>query len=224
MSDPDFTPQAFLLDMDGVLVHSHELHLAAYETAFRQHGLRLYDEARELVRRGTARDRVLSRSGISEDLVGPVSEAKEAAFTELLTGPGIEPAPGARRFVERIRATGCPMAVVSNSASAQDCLRALDMTDDFDVVVDVTMVDRPKPDAEPWLLAAERLDVSPARCCAVEDSTTGARSARAAGTFVIGVGDRLDPGDVDLLVPELDDVPVKRWMDHGEAREREALP
>ena len=62
----------------------------------------------------------------------------------------------------------------------------------FAVVVTGDMVARGKPDPEPYLTAAARLGVDPARCVAIEDSTTGLASAEAAGTRAIGV---------QLLVP-----------------------
>jgi beta-phosphoglucomutase-like phosphatase (HAD superfamily) len=43
-----------------------------------------------------------------------------------------------------------------------------------------------KPDPEPYLKAARRLGAEPHATVAVEDSGAGARSARAAGLYVVG--------------------------------------
>lgn len=51
----------------------------------------------------------------------------------------------------------------------------------FDVVVTCEDVARGKPAPDLYLLAAERLGVSPARCVAYEDADLGMESARAAG-------------------------------------------
>jgi len=48
-------------------------------------------------------------------------------------------------------------------------------------------VDVHKPDPEPYLLACDRLGVTPAAAAAVEDTTIGLRSARAAGMRTIAV-------------------------------------
>jgi sugar-phosphatase len=44
-----------------------------------------------------------------------------------------------------------------------------------------------KPSPEPYLLAARRLGIEPARCVVIEDAPAGIASARAAGARVIGV-------------------------------------
>ncbi|MFM8381279.1 MAG: HAD family hydrolase, partial [Actinomycetota bacterium] len=53
------------------------------------------------------------------------------------------------------------------------------------VVGDEVAEDKPNP--EQYLLAAEKLGVNPRDCLAIEDSPTGARSALAAGCWVLGV-------------------------------------
>ncbi len=50
-------------------------------------------------------------------------------------------------------------------------------------------VARPKPAPEPYLLAAERLGLPPARCLVFEDSETGAEAAHRAGCVVVQVPD-----------------------------------
>ena len=60
------------------------------------------------------------------------------------------------------------------------------------------------------------------RCVAVEDSATGVAAARAAGTFVVGVGARVTEAHVDLRVEALDDIPVERWL--VDPAERADLP
>jgi beta-phosphoglucomutase-like phosphatase (HAD superfamily) len=44
-----------------------------------------------------------------------------------------------------------------------------------------------KPDPEIYLLAAQKLGVSPAECLVVEDNQNGIRAARAAGTALMEV-------------------------------------
>ena len=69
-----------------------------------------------------------------------------------------------------------------------------------------------KPHPEPYLLAATKLGVDPARCVAIEDSPTGVRSALAAGCRVIAVPhvvpvpDELDVDGRLVKVSSLDDV------------------
>jgi beta-phosphoglucomutase-like phosphatase (HAD superfamily) len=57
----------------------------------------------------------------------------------------------------------------------------------FDTVVCGDEVARSKPAPDPYLEAAARLGVDPARCLVIEDSPTGVASAEAAGMVVLAV-------------------------------------
>ena len=89
----------------------------------------------------------------------------------------------------RAASTSMPVAVCSGSVrdtvlrglerlGVMDCLRTVVTADD---------VTRNKPAPDPYLLAAERLQIDPAHAAAIEDSPTGITSARAAGLYVYGV-------------------------------------
>ena len=59
-----------------------------------------------------------------------------------------------------------------------------------------------KPTPAPYAAAIERLGLRPEECVAVEDSATGAASARSNDLLVVQVGgsDKLFPGDPGLIV------------------------
>lgn len=216
MNDPDFHPEAFLVDLDGVLVHSHEAHEQAYEEAFRRHGLELTPAVRALVHDGLGRTRVLAHADVPAEMRRELADAKEEAFLALLDAGALRAADGVEAFLRTLAEAGCPAAVVSNSATAQECVTALGWGGGFRAVVGAGDVQRAKPDPEPYRLGARRLGVRPERCVALEDSEAGASSARAAGAFVVGVGPALDPENVDAWAPSLADVPVARWLAVGE--------
>ncbi|MEO1063580.1 MAG: HAD-IA family hydrolase [Actinomycetota bacterium] len=56
-----------------------------------------------------------------------------------------------------------------------------------EVLIGADLVERGKPDPQPYLLAAGHLGADPGRCLVLEDSTTGVRAGVAAGCAVIGV-------------------------------------
>ncbi|MBI2851542.1 MAG: HAD family hydrolase [Chloroflexi bacterium] len=66
-------------------------------------------------------------------------------------------------------------------------VRSLEIDDMIDVIVSAEDVSRGKPDPQPYLLAAEKLGVSPQKCLVLEDSVNGVRSARAAGMHVVAI-------------------------------------
>ena len=76
-----------------------------------------------------------------------------------------------------------PFAVVSGSPrhSIQSTLQALGLVERFPVILGAEDYARGKPHPEPFLTAANRLGVRPARCLVFEDAELGIESARAAG-------------------------------------------
>ena len=84
-----------------------------------------------------------------------------------------------------------PLAVVSSSKNAVEVLTAAKLRDRFAVIVDGVVAEREhlpsKPAPDVFLVAAERLGVTPARSAAIEDAISGVASA-AAGAFGLVIG------------------------------------
>ena len=102
---------------------------------------------------------------------------------------GCEPMPGARELLDALRAHGTPIAMCSNSPRVvvEAALLGARLDGTFAAVVAGDDGHAPKPAPDAYLTAAAALGAEPARCIALEDSPTGARSAQAAGMYVIGV-------------------------------------
>jgi HAD superfamily hydrolase (TIGR01509 family) len=116
-----------------------------------------------------------------------------AFLTELV------PIPGIVAGLEELTRRGHRMAVASQSplARVQLSLAATQLAHFFGTNLFVTsMVARPKPAPDIYLLAANRLGAAPAQCVVIEDSPAGAAAALAAGMQVIGYA----PGDAALAM------------------------
>ena len=125
---------------------------------------------------------------------------------------GAAPRPGAVELVEGLRGT-VPIGIASNSPRAlvEAALDAAGLDGRFDVILGVDDVRRPKPDAEIYLAACERLGGAPSRSIALEDSPTGVAAAHVAGLYVIGVP--FYPGvelDADEVTGSLADLAVRK--------------
>ncbi|HEY0117520.1 MAG TPA: HAD family phosphatase [Cellulomonas sp.] len=95
--------------------------------------------------------------------------------------------PGARELVAALHAAGVPQALVTSSYRNLTEPVIRDSDGAFAAVVPGDEVERPKPDPEPYLLAARRLHVDPAMCVVVEDSRVGVAAALACGAHVLAV-------------------------------------
>jgi HAD superfamily hydrolase (TIGR01509 family) len=93
------------------------------------------------------------------------------------------------REAVRFAAARVPVALVTAAARAEidPVLDASGLRDAFTVIVSQDDVTRGKPHPEPYLRAAEKLDVEPARLVVIEDTDVGVASAKAAGARVVGL-------------------------------------
>jgi HAD superfamily hydrolase (TIGR01509 family) len=95
-----------------------------------------------------------------------------------------------------------PVALVTSSPHPwiDVVLDRFDLDGQFDAIVSAEDVDRGKPEPDVYERAVQELGATPEQSVAVEDSTTGATAARAAGVYCLGytgVHDGLDPDVVD---------------------------
>jgi HAD superfamily hydrolase (TIGR01509 family) len=109
---------------------------------------------------------------------------------------------GAIAFIRKWSSIPKYIASSSSIARLSASLQKLGLTEDFGSnVLGAEAVLRRKPFPDIFLLAAERLSVSPAACVAIEDSPQGVGAALEAGMTVIGLsaGSHVRDGHRDLL-------------------------
>jgi len=204
-------PGAVLWDMDGTLLDSAEYHWLAWREALAAEGFDLTRAQFESTF-GQRNDTIL-RATFGPDLplgeVDRIAGVKEARYRELVKTHGIDALPGVRRCLDRLNAGGWRQAVASAAPrlNVETILDALNIADCFDAIVSAEDVQRGKPDPQVFLLAAERLGVSPARCIVLEDAPAGIEGARRAGMRSIGVLSTHASLRADLTVRTLDELP-----------------
>ena len=175
--------------MDGVLVQSEEVWDEARRELVESSGGRWQEGATREMQgmSSTEWSRYMHESlGVEmepEEISAEVVRRLEAHYRDRL--PLID---GATEAVERM-AKSFPLAVASSSnRELIDLALSLSGMDrHFRASVSSEEVERGKPAPDVYLEAARRLDVAPERCAAVEDSTNGLLSAKAAGMLVVAV-------------------------------------
>jgi len=191
--------QAVLFDMDGTLVDSTQ--------AVNRSWLRWGAEVGLGPSFTGAEHGVPARQMIATLVAAELVEESVARLTELELSDtdGVTILAGAAELMASI--PEARRAIVT-SCGRKLCLVRLDAAN-FSAPLTVVTIDdtsRGKPFPEPFLEAAARLGVDPARCVVVEDAPAGLEAARAAGCTTIGVvGTHLAADLVaDLVVPGLD--------------------
>lgn len=182
--------KAVLFDMDGVILDSEPLHVAAFQTTLQGFGKNLTDEEYKSHFAGRTDEAGFRRyfSYINEKVSLPTvmdAKAKEyirLARDQLVSYPGVE------EIIKDI-ANQVPLALVTGSLrlEAEVALEALGLTHEFKFMITAEDVKNSKPDPEGYLRAAEKLGVAAEDCIVVEDSPSGVKAAQAAGVFCIAV-------------------------------------
>jgi HAD superfamily hydrolase (TIGR01509 family) len=193
--------QAVMFDQDGVLVDSEGAWDAARRAIVAENGGRWKAEAtREMMGMSAP-----EWSRYMHDSLGVAlspSEISDRVVARLLAGysSSLPLIPGAVEAVRRVAARW-PVGLASsaNREVIDAVLAASGLAGVFGATVSGEEVAHGKPAPDIYLEAARRLDVDPARCAAVEDSTNGLRAAAAADMKVVALPNREFPPSDDAL-------------------------
>ncbi|MFK0292304.1 HAD family hydrolase [Streptomyces sp. NPDC090442] len=183
------TLQAVFLDLDGTLVDTEGFWWEAEAEVFAGLGHVLDDSHREVVVGGPmsrSAGYLLRATGADIGLAELSTLLNEAFVARISRGVALMP--GARRLLSELAAHRVPTALVSASHRSviEQMLHSLG-PENFALTVAGDDLARTKPHPDPYLTAAARLGVDPARCAVVEDTLTGVRAGEAAGCLVVAV-------------------------------------
>lgn len=178
-------PHAVLCDMDGTLVDSEPYWEEAKIGLATRYGIPFTaaDAAVLVGRSMMVTVEALQAAGVplnEEDILAALVDEVADRVSQ-----GIPWLPGAQDFLVLMADSGIPCALVTQAWQpvAKHIVDASNGV--LQVLVSGGDVSHPKPHPEPYLLAAKRLGVDPARCVAIEDSPAGVASAEAAGAQVL---------------------------------------
>lgn len=217
---------AFIFDMDGVIVDSMPLHTEAWVLYLEKHGVVAPDLVEKMHgRRNDDLVKILFGGGLTPEEIAGHGVAKESLFREMMQPRFHEfLVPGIVEFLAKWE--GVPTGLASNAERAN-----IDFVLDyplpgggtlrprFQVVVDGQQVERPKPYPDIYLRAAELLGAAPGDCIVFEDSPTGIHAAVGAGAQVVAV--RTHAGELprtDFSISNFLDPALPTWIHSRDPR------
>lgn len=178
-----------LWDMDGTLIDTMGVHYLAWQEVLKPLGVPLnMDRFHECYGKdNSVIPQILLGDRLNKKEAAEIGLRKEELFRSLV-GNRIQPMPGAKDWLERLRDEGVLQAVATGAPpeNIDLLLNGAGIRPYFDAVVSSNGMPS-KPDPAVFLEAARRIGVQPQRCVVVEDSIAGLLAAQAGGMFAIAV-------------------------------------
>ena len=183
------TDRAVIFDMDGVLVDSYQSHFQSWVLLAQDHGVEMTEQqfadtfgrtTREIIR--------LLWPQVAEQDIPAMDARKEAFYREVLVADFPE-MDGAGDLLAGLAREGFALGIGSSgpSENVEAVLACLTSASLITATVNAAEVHRGKPDPQVFLLAAEKLGVSPAGCAVIEDAPAGIEAARRAGMAAVAI-------------------------------------
>ncbi|CAH0345384.1 Beta-phosphoglucomutase [Bacillus sp. CECT 9360] len=148
-----------------------------------------------------------------------MAEKKNLHYCEFLTEltPN-DVLPGILDLIANIKVEGIPIGLASVSKNASTVLKALQLENAFDYVVNAAKIKNSKPDPEIFLTACSQLGADPKQSIGIEDAAAGIDSIKASEMFAVGVGNTLHKSDyqvatTDLLQWDTIKAEYKKWIE-----------
>ncbi|HZQ62634.1 MAG TPA: HAD family phosphatase [Casimicrobiaceae bacterium] len=183
--------QAVLFDIDGTLVDSNDLHVAAWREAFREFGKDLsFEQVHEQIGKGG--DQLIPVFCSAEE-IARFGDALDRVQAEIFTRkylPQVKPFPEVRALFERIRRDGLRIALASSSKKheVEAHKKTLGIGDLVEITTSGDEVERSKPCPDVFQAARDALrDVTASEAIVVGDTPYDAVAARRSGMRAIGV-------------------------------------
>jgi beta-phosphoglucomutase family hydrolase len=215
LSNPSSAKWGALFDWDGVIIDSSTHHEESWERLAKEIEKPL-PEGHFKMSFGRKNEFIIPEilEWTKEEIkIRELSLRKEALYREVVAERGVEPLPGVRTWLDRLRDAGIPCAIGSSThlANIQLSLKLIGLGDYFSAMVTSEDVTHGKPHPDVFLAAAAKLGAAPARCIVFEDALVGIQAARAGGMKVVGVATTHLPEELtmaDVVVHRLDELQV----------------
>ena len=181
-----------IFDMDGTLIDNTPYHYQSWVVLLKKYdkGPLTKEKYYTDISGVPVLDTIRQLFGADHDEAGlkALRDEKEDIYRKLYA-PHVVAINGLENFLAGLKKAGIKMAMAT-SATVQDVDFIMDhipIRGDFDTIVNSTMVNKPKPNPDIFLKAAEKLEANPENCIVFEDSLAGIKAGNAAGMKVVAI-------------------------------------
>jgi len=213
------TIKAVLFDFDGVIADTLTYHVQAWQKVFAEYGVKILPEdvcllegqLAEQIGRSLAQQKGLS---LDEMTLKKMVQQKRDIYNQI-TKARIYPA--TQKLIEYLKQNSIKIALVTGAILQNiEPVTGKEFLKNFDAIVTGKDVTHTKPNPEPFLTAANKLDVKPEECVVIENAPLGIRAAKRAGMFCIAVKTTIKNEthlrEADKIVEDLEKVPIEKLL------------
>ncbi|HCB22943.1 TPA: hypothetical protein DEP06_03965 [Candidatus Daviesbacteria bacterium] len=208
--------KAVIYDFDDTMVDSDSLHIESWEANLKEHYIDIAGfkkwRAENLMGRSSTENAksIVKRYGINID--PEIFYKRKVEIFMKIAVDKLKLLPGLVKSLKLFKKEGLRLAISTGSPKkyVDAVLKKYGLTKYFDVIVTSEDITRSKPDPQMYLIASDRLKLSPAECVVIEDIPAGIQSAKAAGCKCIAVPNKnvtnQDYSKADLILNSLEKI------------------
>jgi len=195
-----------LFDLDGVLCDTAHLHYKAWKQVSEEN-LLLFDPEVNKGLLGVSREAslevILHHNEVDwpqEKRMEVLKRKNDAYVASLDTITPKDLFPGVLDLFTDLQSHGIKIALASASKNARTVCEKLGILDRFDAIVDITCVQKPKPEPDIFLSASEQIGIWYTDCVGVEDAKAGIEAIKRAGMPAVGIGTESELPGSDIVL------------------------
>lgn len=192
--------EALLFDNDGTLISSMESVYRCWRRLAQEYGITA-EEFERVELHGRPAAEIIADMLPAERVAEAVARIEELEVSDV--AGGVVLLPGTRELLASLPRER--WAVVTSAGRRLAQARLAEVGIDAAMLIAADDITRGKPDPEPFLLAAAKLGVDPARCVVFEDAPAGLTAGRAAGMTTVALATTHTAGELfaDVVVKDL---------------------
>ncbi len=198
--------------MDGVVVDGMPYHIKSWKDALSTIDMTVTDLEIYLMEGMTGRETMeifikKSNRSISNETAEKIIKLKRKIFNDIFTVTLIQ---GVKDFLFQLKKRQFNLALVTGTRLVVvNKVLTMGLNNIFELILTGEMVNKGKPDPEPYLKAVNKLNVKKEDCIVIENAPAGITSAKSAGLTCFAIQTSLPQEylkDADMIFKGIDDV------------------